>query len=210
MKNESDKKSDKKDDKSKKALFIQRLIAFLIDSAIVVFAASLLSTPFINSERITELNGKSIELMENYKSGKISNNEYLAEYMNITYDTAKNEGIVSLISVILGLVFFVMIPLYKNGQSIGKRILRIKIVSDTGELTMNQLIFRSFVANSVLINLISVVLMLFLSKNSYFYCYGLFIIIQYVITAFSIFLIMCRKDGKAVHDLLVKTQVIRI
>lgn len=210
MKNESDKKSDKKDDKSKKALFIQRLIAFLIDSAIVVFAASLLSTPFINSERITELNGKSIELMENYKSGKISNNEYLAEYMNITYDTAKNEGIVSLISVILGLVVFVMIPLYKNGQSIGKRILRIKIVSDTGELTMNQLIFRSFVANSVLINLISVVLMLFLSKNSYFYCYGLFIIIQYVITAFSIFLIMCRKDGKAVHDLLVKTQVIRI
>ena len=210
MKNESDKKSDKKDDKSKKALFIQRLIAFLIDSAIVVFAASLLSTPFINSERITELNGKSIELMENYKSGKISNNEYLAEYMNITYDTAKNEGIVSLISVILGLVFFVMIPLYKNGQSIGKRILRIKIVSDTGQLTMNQLIFRSFVANSVLINLISVVLMLFLSKNSYFYCYGLFIIIQYVITAFSIFLIMCRKDGKAVHDLLVQTQVVKI
>ena len=210
MKNESDKKSDKKDDKSKKALFIQRLIAFLIDSAIVVFAASLLSTPFINSEKITDLNNKSIELMEKYKAGKVSNNEYLAEYMNITYDTAKNEGIVSLISVILGLVVFVMIPLYKNGQSIGKRILRIKIVSDTGELTMNQLIFRSFVANSVLINLISVVLMLFLSKNSYFYCYGLFIIIQYVITALSVFLIMCRKDGKAVHDLLVQTQVVKI
>ena len=72
VKNESDKKSDKKDDKSKKALFIQRLIAFLIDSAIVVFAASLLSTPFINSEKITDLNNKSIELMEKYKAGKES------------------------------------------------------------------------------------------------------------------------------------------
>lgn len=210
MKNESDKKSDKKDDKSKKALFIQRLIAFLIDSVIVVFAASLLSTPFINSGKITDLNNKSVELMEKYKAGKISNNEYLAEYMNITYDTAKNEGIVSLISVILGLIVFVIIPLYKKGQTIGKRILRIKIVSDTGELTMNQLIFRSFIANSVLINLISVILMMFLSKNNYFYCYGLFIIIQYVITALSVFLIMCRKDGKAVHDLLVKTQVVKI
>ena len=52
VKNESDKKSDKKDDKSKKALFVQRLIAFLIDSAIVVFAASLIATPFINSDKI--------------------------------------------------------------------------------------------------------------------------------------------------------------
>ena len=210
MKNESDKKSDKKDDKSKKALFIQRLIAFLIDSAIVVFAASLLSTPFINSERITELNGKSIELMEKYKDNSISNNEYLAEYMNITYDIAKNEGVVSLISVVLGLVFFVVVPLYKNGQTIGKKLLRIKIISDTGELTSNQLIFRAFIANSILINLLSVILMMFLSKNNYFYCYGLFIIIQYLITALSVFLIICRKDGKAVHDLLVRTQVVKI
>ena len=210
MKNESDKKSDKKDDKSKKALFVQRLIAFLIDSAIVVFAASLIATPFINSDIINELNDMSIKRMEKYKDSSISNNEYLAEYMNITYDTAKNEGVVSLISVVLGLVFFVVVPLYKNGQTIGKKLLRIKTISDTGELTSNQLIFRAFIANSILINLLSVILMMFLSKNNYFYCYGLFIIIQYLITALSVFLIICRKDGKAVHDLLVRTQVVKI
>ena len=166
MKNESDKKSDKKDDKSKKALFVQRLIAFLIDSAIVVFAASLIATPFINSDKINELNDMSIKLMEKYKDNSISNNEYLAEYMNITYDTAKNEGVVSLISVVLGLVFFVVVPLYKNGQTIGKKLLRIKTISDTGELTSNQLIFRAFIANSILINLLSVIFMMFLSKNN--------------------------------------------
>lgn len=210
MKNESDKKSNRKDGKSNKTLFIQRLVAFLIDSAIVVFAASLIATPFINSDKIIELNDKSVKLMEDYKNNKISNNEYLAEYMNITYDTAKNEGIISLISVVLGLVFFVVVPLYKNGQTIGKKVLRIKIISDTGELTMNQLIFRAFIANSILIDLLSVILMMFLSKNNYFYCYGLFMIIQYLITALSVFLIICRKDGKAVHDLLVRTQVVRI
>ena len=210
MKNESDKKSNRKDGKSNKTLFIQRLVAFLIDSAIVVFAASLIATPFINSDKIIELNDKSVKLMEDYKNNKISNNEYLAEYMNITYDIAKNEGIISLISVVLGLVFFVVVPLYKNGQTIGKKALRIKIISDTGELTMNQLIFRAFIANSILIDLLSVILMMFLSKNNYFYCYGLFMIIQYLITALSVFLIICRKDGKAVHDLLVRTQVVRI
>ena len=170
----------------------------------------MIATPFINSDKINELNDMSIKLMEKYKDNSISNNEYLAEYMNITYDTAKNEGVVSLISVVLGLVFFVVVPLYKNGQTIGKKLLKIKIISDTGELTSNQLIFRAFIANSILINLLSVILMMFLSKNNYFYCYGLFIIIQYLITALSVFLIICRKDGKAVHDLLVRTQVVKI
>ena len=210
MKNESDKKSNKKDDKSKKALFFQRLFAFFIDSAIVVFASSLLATPFINSDKINELNDKSIELMEKRKDNKISDNEYLAEYMNITYDVAKNEGVISLINIIASLVIFVVIPLYKNGQSIGKKLFRIKITSDNGDLSMNQLIFRSFIANSILVNLISVILMIFLSKNNYFYCYGLFVVIQYIINALSIFLIICRKDGKSIHDLLVKTQVVKI
>lgn len=210
MKNENEKKGNKSDDKLKKALFFQRLFAFLIDSAIVVFASSLLATPFINSDKINELNDKSIELMEKRKDNKISDNEYLAEYMNITYDVAKNEGVISLINIIASLVIFVVIPLYKNGQSIGKKLFRIKITSDNGDLSMNQLIFRSFIANSILVNLISVILMLFLSKNNYFYCYGLFVVIQYIINVLSIFLIICRKDGKAIHDLLVKTQVVKI
>lgn len=208
--NVNEEKKIKNNKKIEKALFIQRFLAFLIDSAIVVFASSILSTPFINSNKIDDLNNKSIELIEKRKDDKISDNEYLAEYMNITYDIAKNEGVVSLVRIIISLIVFVVIPIYKKGQTIGKKLLKIKILSDMGDLSMNQLIFRSFIANSILINLLSVILILFMSKNSYFYCYGMFTIIQYTVNLLSIFLIICRKDGKSIHDLLVKTQVVKI
>ena len=203
-------KKTKEDNSGKKALFIQRLIAYLIDSAIVVFVASLLATPFIDNNRISDLNDRLYKLVEKYKNNEISNNEYIAEYMNISYDIAKNEGLVTLISIIVGLVVFVVVPLYKDGQTIGKKLLKIKIISGNGELTMNQLIFRSFIANSILINLISVILIVISSKNSYFYCYGMFVAIQYIITAISVFMIMGSKEGRAIHDLLTNTKVVRV
>ena len=210
MSKEKDKKIPNEIKKSNKAMFIQRLVAYLIDSAIVVFAASLLSIPFINNDRINELNNKSYELMEKYKDKKISNNEYIVEYMNLSYDIAKNEGIVTLIGVIMSLIVFVIIPFYKNGQTIGKKLLKIKVTSMNGDLTMNQLIFRSFIANSILIDIISVVLIITTSKNNYFYCYSLFVILQYIITVISVFMIIINKEGRTIHDLLTNTKVVRI
>ena len=67
----SDKESDKKenedlDDKSenKKALFIQRLVAFVLDIFLVSFVASLIATPFVDVERSDELTKKSMNIME--------------------------------------------------------------------------------------------------------------------------------------------------
>ena len=201
------KSADKKN--QKKALFIQRLIAFLIDSAIVVFVASLLATPFVNDSKINTLNEKSTEIVKEYSSGKITSREYFAEYMNITYDLAKNNGYVTLISVVLGLIMFVIIPLYNNGQTVGKKLLKIRVISNENDLTINQLIFRAFIANSILIDLISIILIMVSSKQNFFYCYGLFVFIQYTITIVSIFMIMFRKDGRALHDMLTHTQVVR-
>ena len=80
----------KKEDTNNKAMFLQRLVAYLIDSAIVVFIASLISVPFINNDKVSDLNDKSYELIEKYRSNKISNNEYIAEYMNISDEVEKN------------------------------------------------------------------------------------------------------------------------
>ena len=202
-------KSDDDKDGKKQALFLQRFIAFLIDVSIVVMLSSLISTPFVDTKRLDTLSERATKLVKNYKSEKINTNEYVAEYINITYDLAKNNGISTLVGVVIGLVLYVLFPLYNNGQTIGKKMLKIKIISNTGELTVNQLILRSFIANSLLLNIMSVLFIMFLSKSLFFYCYGMFSIIQYIITVISIFLIINSKKKCAVHDLLVHTQVVR-
>ena len=96
-----------------------------------------------------------------------------------------------------------------NGQTFGKKLIKIKIVSDQGDLFMNQMILRSMFSNFILMDIISFIFMLFVSKS--YYLYGVFAIetIQYILVVISVLMIMFRKDGCSVHDLLVHTKVVR-
>ena len=85
--------------------------------------------------------------------------------------------------------------LYNKGQTIGKQIMKIRVKSDHGELTMNQMIFRAFIANSILLDLITFMFMLSNSRLVYFYGITTFSTLQYSITLISIFMILIRKDG---------------
>ena len=137
-----------KSNTEEKVLFLQRLLAFLIDLFIVTMLASIIAGPFLNNKKIESLNNKSVKLVEKYNKKKINLNEYIAEYTNITYDLARETGPTTIIELLLGIVFYIIIPLYNDGKSIGKMVMKIRIKSNDGELTANQLIFRSFIANS--------------------------------------------------------------
>ena len=87
--------------------------------------------------------------------------------------------------------------------------MKIRVVSKDGDLSMNQMIFRTFISNFVLINIIGFIFMLFSNKDVYFYVIMSTSLIQYLIVIISIFGIVNKKDGCAIHDKLVHTEVIR-
>lgn len=210
-KNESDKKqkNDELEKNNKKPLFIQRFVAYLIDFLIVALVASLISSPFINSEKIEKLSEDSTTLVEKYVNQEISVNEYTAEYMNIEYDMARTNGLMSIITVFLGVCYFVVLQLYLGGQTLGKKLMKIRVVSETGNLSMNQMIFRSFISNSILVDIISILFMIFASRTVYFYCVGLFSLIQYIIIFVSVIMVIYTKEGLSIHDRIVHTKVIK-
>ena len=204
----SKKKND--DPKSEKALFLQRFVAFLIDVFIVSTLASMLASPFVNTKKIEDLEEKSYKLVSDFSEKKITLNEYTAEYMNITYSLVKNNGMASIIGLLLGIVFYVVIPFYWDGKTIGKKILKIKIVSSEGSLSMNQLIFRAMIVNSMLLDFITILLIMIAPKTTYFYCVGIFSLIQYIIMIVSAFMVMYGKEGLSIHDRLVHTKVVKL
>ena len=61
----------KTDKNEKKALFIQRLAAFILDIFIISSLASLISYPFVDVDSINNLNSSANEIVEKYNSGKI-------------------------------------------------------------------------------------------------------------------------------------------
>lgn len=193
----------------KKALFLQRFIAFLVDMLIVSVVVAFISAPFVDNKKITKLEDQGVEIIQKLQKNKIDSQVYLKEYSNVYYKLARNSGIISLVTILFSVLYFVVYQIYAKGQTFGKKLLKIKIVSLDGALFMNQMIFRAFIANFILFDIISFAVMLFSPKSIYLYMIVFIEIIKWIITFISVIMIMNKKDGCAVHDKLLHTMVVR-
>ena len=175
----------------------------------MTIVVSLISIPFVDNTNSEKLSKEANEIIEKFVQNDIEANEYVEQYTSITYKIAKNTGMISLITIILNILYFVVFQIYNKGQTLGKKLMKIRVVSDNGELTMNQMILRSFIANFILVDLLGFIIMLFGSREIYFYGVGILQGIQYLIVIISVFMIIGRDDGCGVHDMLVHTKVLR-
>ena len=213
------KKEEKKEEKVQltsqgeqfeKALFVQRFLAFLLDIVLVSFVASFISYPFLDMDSIQKLNESSVEVMENYTDGKIDEKEYFNESSTISYELARKQGVNTLVIIFLNILYFVVYQIKNNGQTLGKQILKIRVVdSSNRDLSMNQMIFRALIINSILLDMISFGVLIFANQSSYFYGVSFLAFIQFCILSVSTFMIMFGKDRRGLHDLVAHTDVVR-
>ena len=201
--------NDSNSEGNNNALFVQRLVAFLIDVLLVSLIASFISAPFVNVEKISALEKKTSELMIQLQSEQISITDYSMQYIDIYYKLARYSGISSIIVIFLNVLYFVVFQVYNKGQTLGKKFVKIRVISENGELSYNQMIFRSFISNFILVDIIMFIFMIFSSKEIYFWATIVFQGLQYIVVFISIIMIMNHKDGRAIHDKIVQTKVLR-
>lgn len=193
-----------------KALFIQRLAAYIIDIMIISVVVSLFSYPFLDNESIQKLDNQAMEVAEEYFAGDIESSDYISESISICYELARKNGVVTLITVFLNILYFIIYQLRKGGQTLGKMVMRIKVVSvDSGELGVNQMTFRSLIINSILVDMISFAILLFANDTVYFYGVGTLSMIQSVIIFASALMVMFGAKRQGIHDLVAHTEVVR-
>ena len=193
-----------------KALFIQRLAAFLLDVFIVSIIVSMLTYPFLDFDSIEKLTESSTQIVDDYISQKIDISEYTSESISVSYEMSKKQGILSLTTIFLNILYFVVFQVKNNGQTVGKKLLKIKVSScDDEELTMNQMIFRSLIINSILIDMVSFCILLFSNKMIYFYSVGVLSMIQFIVIAVSGFMVMFSEKRQGIHDLVAHTDVVK-
>ena len=197
--------------KEAKATLLQRFLAYIVDVLLVSFLASLLLFPFVNEdEKIDKLNDEMMDVIEKYQEAKIDIKTYTTEMESITYQLAKSNGTITLITLVCEVLYFIVFQLYNGGQTIGKKFLNIKVVSDNGELTMNQMICRCLIVDSILVRILSFSIMLFANKTVYFYGEAIVEMLQYIVLLISACMITGSIDGRGIHDRLAHTRVIKI
>ena len=199
-----------KEKKKEKALFIQRFAAFILDVFIVSMVASMIAYPFLDMNSIDKLSESSTQIVEDYMKQEISIEEYTNESISVSYEMARKQGILYLITIFLNILYFVVFQIKNDGQTIGKKLLKIKVSSNDGnQLTMNQMIFRSLIINSILIDMVNFCVLLFTNQMAYFYGVGILSMIQFTIIAASGFMVMFSEKRQGIHDLIAHTDVVK-
>lgn len=193
-----------------KALFSQRFVAFMIDLILVSFITSLVTAIIPTNSSIDKLYDQQVKIVENYTAGKITMQEYVNQLVDINYDIAKQTGIITLVSIAISLLYYALYVYKNDGQSIGKKMMKIKIQKKDKdkELTMNDLLFRTMILQGTLVSIIGFCTILFLDKDTYLATNSLLNLIQYSILIISFFLIAFTKERQGLHDMVAKTEVV--
>ena len=152
-----------------KATFIQRAIAYLLDVIIVSMIFSIITMGFKTN---TEIEEKYNEVYDNYINGEITAEQYLEEYTDVLYDMQKANALPNTINVLLIIVYFIVFQYLNKGQTIGKKLLKIKLVNeDKKEISLKQMIIRGIMIYSILSSLINIILFFNVNRKTYMLSY---------------------------------------
>jgi uncharacterized RDD family membrane protein YckC len=191
-----------------KSNFGKRLVAYILDAIIVSLIFSVLTMFIKESNNLINLNNQLNTISENFINKTITMKEYFNQYSSIEYLISKEMFLQNLFSLILMIGYFVILPYYYKGQTIGKKMMKIKIVKEDDKLTINDLALRSLLANGIAMTFIELALIFLIKDTAYFITISILSFIQFLLVITSIFMILYRKDKKALHDIVCKTLVV--
>lgn len=201
----------------------RRISAFLIDIFLVTFISTIFSSisyvnPFIGnykvaydeyreiykSESESVLTNPTIKNVVDY-SNKMSKQIYKIDYSmlfnNIYY-------------LVFSFLYFVLFAYFTNGQTLGKKLFKLKVVRQDGEkVKLSNLMLRTLLSGSSIfmgVNIIVVIqlLLLMIPQNQvYFYAILLSSMISYVIEIIGLVLLFS-KEHRSLDDIIGSTKVI--
>ena len=205
-------KSDKSDksDKLDKKLFFRRLCAYVIDILLVSLVASIIAAPFINSNSLMRVSEALLEVADKYASMAIDNKAYISEMIPLNFQLARESGIITLASLFISSLYFIVYQFKNDGQTLGKKIMKIKVIATKRRLTMNDMLIRSIIINSILVDMLVFALVIFGNQNIYYYGSIIFERIQSCVVMISVFMIIFSKNGRGLHDLISHSEVVKV
>ena len=192
-------------------LSYKRIVAYVLDLIIVTFLATML-TYFLPENR--EYN-KSIEeyssLLNNVTNEELTEEDFLNETNDIIYNINTNSITVNIVTTVLTISYFVVFAYFMNGQTLGKKLMKLKIVSiNKKKLTMNNYLVRGLLINAILMNVLEIIFILGLNKPTYLKVNDISTYVFGIIYIVTFGMILFREDKRGLHDYLAGTKVISL
>lgn len=191
---------------------LQRLGAYIIDYIFILLLITLLGQlRFLNPtfDEYYKTYDESMEMINNTNEEDIFKLLESEEYSLANYNLAKYSVSISIISIIVYLGYFVGFQKWNKNQTLGKKLFNIEVASiENTDVKWWQILLREIIIYNLIAEILYVILILFLNVNSYFMISNIILAISSLISLINVILILFRKDGRGLHDLLAKTIVV--
>ena len=192
-----------------KANSYKRVLAYLVDIMIISFVSLLLTYFVPTSENYNKLNKEFEALTIDYRNQEVTMEEYLEKGTDINYQLNKEGVPQTIVSTVLSIIYFIVLAYFMNGETLGKKLMKIKITSNNDKkLTMNNYLIRALVIDSVLMNIITIITILLFSKDIYLTSYNIISYVFSFVYIVSLAMILFSKNGRGLQDILANTKVI--
>lgn len=196
-----------------KSVKSKRIWAFFIDYLLVsLFLTMVYQIRILNPnyEKYNETYEKYTELISDLDS-----NEYLSfieskDYKLINYDLSRYSISLVCINLIVYILYFGGFQFWNKGQTIGKKIMKIKLVSKKDNLKLWQCLLRTVILYSILFEVIKVIVITFVSVNKFYFINNILSVASSFLFYTVVLCILFRKDGRGLHDILCDTDVVLI
>lgn len=187
-----------------------RALAYFIDMLLFIIVILICTTFLKSNQNVAVLNLELDTINELALNHEISINTYLNRYADIMHNLDQEKVMINLINCIFIMGYFVMLPYFFEGRTLGKKILGSKVKRRDGELLMlSDLIIRNLIINGLGFMLISLCILYIAPSMIYFIIATLLGILQILLVIVSVFMVIYRKDNRGLHDVLSETMVVR-
>ena len=190
---------------------LKRIIAFVIDIVIVSLVVSL-----INLLPLDPYKDKYKDAYEKYnevvqKSTEDEKNDYKDEIIELNYEVYKYRTYNSMFSATALILYFGVLPLVMNGQTLGKKIMKLRVVSNNEKkLNFWKYLIRIVILNNIWLSLINVGAVYVVSGVKFYYVTYVISMLSSLIYMLNLIMVMFRKDNRGLHDMVAGTKVILV
>ena len=158
------------------------------------------------------LNDKTEVTQEDIDGLKESiSNSYNDQFYDINYSLEKNMMIYNVIYIVMIIIYFGLLPIFTNGQTIGKRLLCLKVVTKDGkDAGFVRYTVRSLILYQSVFTIIQMILVGTLSVDNYYTAIDFVTIARDLVYYVILFMVMVRIDGRGLHDFIAGTKVVML
>ena len=189
------------------ASFFKRFGAYLLDTIFLTLIVTLI-TAGMTSKEYDDAYDKYLELNEKYMAQEISMGEYLDDISPLMYTMNKSSVATTGINVALSIAYFIVFQYLNKGQTLGKKLLKIKVVEKGKDPSLKAMIIRSILIDSIFSGLVGIILLFVLKQNNYYLGYSIVQTLETIFIFVSALFVLYRKDKLGLHDIMAHTEVL--